>query len=300
MQNTPSLFARKLRDWRLTSGTHGRLTQEQLADRLGVSVEAVGKYERSLSFIRGDLEHRLAENLGWTRSEILACRADWQARQQGGTAGGYRLLDAALSETLFGGDWAAIGRAGTDLAKRAFGPLPPELSVCDDTLVPVYEAFPDHWGLVLKEDQLVGKWAVFFLTPEDEALFRSGRIVETDLTIDRFHRPLLPGTYFGYCPVLIVLPGHEAAATLLLSSFVQFLENLAAREVFLHGLGTISCTKGGEQLCRDLGMTRLCDYFVSPEYGVWTLPGEAIARSIFTRRSPRLAALYADMFPPAP
>jgi hypothetical protein len=46
-------------------------------------------------------------------------------------------------------------------------------------------------------------------------------------------------------------------------------------------------------------MTRLCDYFVSPEYGVWTLPGAAIARSIFTRRSPRLAALYADVFPDA-
>jgi transcriptional regulator with XRE-family HTH domain len=300
MQNTSSLFARKLRDWRLTSGTHGRLTQEQLADRLGVSIEAIGKYERSLSFIRGDLEHRLIENLGWTRSEVLACRADWQARQQGGKAGGYRLLDAALSEALFGGDWDAISRSGLDLAKEAFGPLPSELEVCDETLEPAYRAFPDNWELILHGDRPVGKWAVFFLTPEDETLFRAGQIVESELTIDRVHRPLLPGTYFGYCTELIVLPGHETAATLLLGSFVRFLENLAAREVFLHGLGTISCSPGGEQLCRDLGMTRLCDYFVSPEYGVWTLPGQAIARSIFTRRSPRLAALYADMFPPRP
>lgn len=299
MQNTPSLFARKLRDWRLTNGTHGRLTQEQLADRLGVSVEAIGKYERSLSFIRGDLEHRLSENLGWTRADILACRADWQARQNSSSADGYRVLDTVLSETLFDGDWARISRAGLDLAKEAFGPLPSEIEVRDETLEPAYRAFPDNWELILLGDRPVGKWAVFFLTPEDETLFRAGQIVESELTIDRVHRPLLPGTSFGYCTELIVLPGHEAAATLLLGSFVHFLENLAAREVFLHGLGTISCTKGGEQLCRDLGMTRLCDYFVSPAYGVWTLPGAAIARSVFGRRSPRLAALYAEMFPNA-
>ena len=60
MDNT-SLFARKLRAYRTSAGAHGRLTQEALAERLGVSVEAVGKYERSLSYIRGDLEPRLAD-----------------------------------------------------------------------------------------------------------------------------------------------------------------------------------------------------------------------------------------------
>jgi len=300
MPQAPSLFARKLRDWRLTSGTHGRMTQEQLAERLGVSVEAIGKYERSLSFIRGDLEQRLADQLGWTRSEILACRADWQARQQNGGTGGYRLLDARLVASVFNDDWAAVSDAAIALAHDSFGPLPPELEVCDTVLHTAYQTFRDHWGAVLHGDRLVAKWAVFFLRPEDEALFKSGQLVETELTADRMHRPLLPGTYYGYCPALIVRPGHEATASLLLSSFVQFLETLAAREIFLHGLGTISCSAGGAQICHDLGMTRLGDYFVSPDYGVWTLPGHAIASSIFGRRSPRLAAQYADLFPPAP
>ena len=78
-----SPFARHLRAWREATGQHGRMTQEGLADLLGVSVDAIGKYERSVSFIRGDLEHRLVERLGWSRDEVLACREDWLALQQG-------------------------------------------------------------------------------------------------------------------------------------------------------------------------------------------------------------------------
>lgn len=77
---------------------------------------------------------------------------------------------------------------------------------------------------------------------------------------------------------------------------MRFLESLAAREVFLHGIGSISVSPGGAQICRDLGMTRLGVHFLDPGYEVWELPGTAIARSIFARRSPTLRRRYAEAF----
>lgn len=105
MTRHPSLFARKLRNWRARNGEHGRVTQEALAETLDVSVDAIGKYERSVSFIRGDLEHRLSERLGWSRDEILACREDWEARHIGKAKTGYQVLDDAVVDEMFSGSW---------------------------------------------------------------------------------------------------------------------------------------------------------------------------------------------------
>lgn len=151
--------------------------------------------------------------------------------------------------------------------------------------------------MVLSGDEVVAKWSLPFLLPEDEVRFRDGVLLESALTADRLHRPLLPGSYYGYCPAVVVAPGHEAAAPLLLGSFVRFLETLARREVLLHGIGTISVSAAGAQLCRDLGLRRLCDHVLDPEFGCWELTGAEIARSIFARRSPLLRQAYAGAFP---
>ena len=92
MTEWTSLFARKLRAHRAGHGRHGRMTQEALAELLDVSVDAVSKYERSLSYIRGDLEHRLTERLGWGMEDVLACREDWEAGRSRPSGPSHRLL----------------------------------------------------------------------------------------------------------------------------------------------------------------------------------------------------------------
>lgn len=272
------------------------MTQEELAERLGVSVDAIGKYERSLSYIRGDLEHRLADALGWSRAEILACREDWDSRRGTEEHTAYRLLDDDAVQSLYGGSWRRASHESILLAIEEFGALPEELAANDRVFLPIYETYRDHWAVVMHGDRMVAKWTLPFLNTEDEALFRAGRLLETELSVDRFHRPILPGTYFGYSPAVVVRPGHESASMLLLSSFVAFLESLADRGVLLHGIGSISVSPGGAQICRDLGMTRIGTHFLDPEYGVWELPGAAIAGSIFARRSPKLRRRYAERF----
>lgn len=76
MKNWTSLFAQKLRSHRIGSGRHGRMTQEELAMILNVSVDAISKYERSLSYIRGDLEYQLQVSLQSLRlfRNPLLCR----------------------------------------------------------------------------------------------------------------------------------------------------------------------------------------------------------------------------------
>ena len=291
-----SLFARKLRAWRTREGDFGRVTQEGLAERLGVSVEAVSKYERSLSYIRGDLEPRLSERLGWSRETVLACREDWEVRSasENGTKRAYRLLDEQSVTEVFG-SWHEAAVASLRFAEAAFPDLPESFAPCHPTWTDFYETFTGNWGAVLSGDEIVAKWSLPFLLPEDEQAFREGRLLETDMTADRVRRAVLPGTYFGYCPALIVAPGHEAASAPLLASFIRFLEDLARRDILLHGIGTISVSVGGAQICRDLGMTKLGTHVTDDSYGIWELPGSAIPDSIFGRKSPFLARAYTGL-----
>ena len=296
---TETLFARRLRDFRSSAGEHGRLTQEQLAGMLGVSVDAIGKYERSLSYIRGDLEHRLSERLGWSREDVLACREDWEGRaRQAGRR--YRVMDNAAPDAIFGGSLEAAVAAHLAMATRVFGDLPAELEVNLEVFAGSMIAFPGNWMSVLEGENIAASWTVFFLLPQDVELFRLGALEERTLTADRLRQAILPGRYYGYCPGLFVAPGEEAVSHLLLQTFVDFLERMAQRGVVLDGIGTISVSAAGAQLCRDLGMTRFCDHALGELYGCWELPGAAIPVSIFGRRSRLLRRAYSEAFgPPA-
>lgn len=292
---TSTLFARRLRDFRSTRGAHGRLTQEQLAELLGVSVDAVSKYERSLSYIRGDLEHRLSERLGWSREDVIACREDWESRGAGPQSR-YRVMDNARPDPIFNGSLEAAISANLALATRLFRDLPEGLEVNLDVFEESMAAFPENWCLVLSGEEVTASWSLIFLLPQDVALFRGGRLDETGLTSDRLRRAILPGRYYGYCPGLVVAPGHEAASHLLFQSFVEFLEGLARRDVILAGIGTISVSDAGAQICRELGFERLCDHVLGAKFGCWELPGAAISGSIFGRRSKLVRTAYSDAF----
>lgn len=295
MSESQSLFARKLKEHRLLSGRHGRMTQEQLADMLEVSLEAVSKYERSLSFMRGDLEHRLVERLGWSQDAVLACREDWAARRSAEKPV-YRIMDDEAVDQHFGGCWRRASDEAVRISFAALGDLPDVLAAERSVYATITSTFRDMAACVLHDGAIVAQWVVLPLLPEDEANFRACRFDEQVLSVERVNRPILPGEYFGYCPALIVAPGHERATSLLMSSFVAHLEDLVARGVLYRGIGTVSCTAAGAQLCRHLGMERLGAY--EPVLGneVWELPGARIATSLFAQRSARVREAYGRAF----
>ncbi|MEO0783240.1 MAG: helix-turn-helix transcriptional regulator [Pseudomonadota bacterium] len=299
MATKQSLFAQKLKSWWTSHGENGRVTQEGLAEILGISVEAVSKYERSVSFIRGDLEHRLADRLGWPRSEIVACREDWELRAQSPDRAPYRVVDKEVVDDVFGGSWGKVVDAMNTMAGEQFAEIPGACPVDRDLFDRIYENFSNQWRAIECDGQIVAKWVLLTLFDEDEALFDAGQFDEDTLTLDRICQPILPGTYFGYSPALVVRPGHEGASTLLISSFTEHLEELADRGVLYHAIGAVAVSRGGERICQGLGMDDLGEYHACGTCvgcTMWRFSGAGIARSIFARRSALIRASYSAEF----
>ena len=294
MSDRMSLFARMLRAHRSGAGAtvQGRMTQEQLAERLCVSVEAVSKYERSLSYVRGDIEARLIEGLGWSAADVAACRQDWVAHHLRPRQAGYRLLSAEEAEREFGGSRAEVARAIMRLIEREMPEIPNGFGTDDDIWVPILTRFFNHGALVAQGAELVAHSGILFLDEEDSAHFRACAFDETAMSAERLVRPILPGAYYGYCPVVVIARGHEAAAPLLLRSVQRFLEDLAERGVVLEGLGAAAVSAEGRQLCRQMGFERLGPHRAARDCEVWELPGRAIPGSILGRRSPSMAEVY--------
>lgn len=296
MPEAASLFARKLRAYRARAGRHGRMTQEALAERLGLSTEAISKYERSQSFIRGDFEHRLIERLGWSAAEVAEARADWQGR--GAAAGGsaYRVhLGTRMLDAGYAG-YADVGRAITRLIEAELPEIAEGFAADDALWVPIISTFPMHGAIVHRGAALVAHWGLQFLDHGLRDRFRAGRFTEPDMALDRLQRPILPGRYFCYCPVVAIARGHEACAPLMLSSFLAFLRELAARDVFLEGIGAVAVTAEGRRFCRDLGFRRLCAHATAPGCEMWEMPGAALPGSVLLRGDPALAAAYRAEF----
>lgn len=294
MSESSSLFADKLRCFRARNGTHGRMTQEELADLLGLSVDAISKYERSLSFVRGDLEHRLTERLGWNRDEVVACREDWESREHKSQTD-YRVFREYDVATELGSiekaDIAvqALERAGAHEFPEGFSASAPiwREILRDGAMSGVY---------VTHNGQLAAHISLVFLNDTLEARFRRRHLVETEFSLDALRRPLLPGDYFGYCAGVYIANGQQKAALALLSGFIGILEDLAEREIFLRDLAAIAASPIGHQLCEDLNFQFTGKHVDHSGLEFWHLSGDRMSSSLFARRGRRLRQAYSDHF----
>ncbi|NOD65733.1 MULTISPECIES: helix-turn-helix domain-containing protein [unclassified Ruegeria] len=299
MKNWTSLFAQKLRSHRIGSGRHGRMTQEELAMILNVSVDAISKYERSLSYIRGDLEYQLQEKLGWSLEDVVACRADWEAGRPQHSGSAYRLLNNQEVLNEFGGSSSAVTEAVACMEVDHGDGLPSGFSAADTIWRDIQKSGLLSGPYVMLGSKIVGHVGLIFPKSDPEKRFFELLFDEAELTPDHLKRPLLPGDYFAYCPAIYVARGHENATRLLLSGFVSELEELLEREIFIREIGAISVNSLGTQLCEDLGLKFLGAHQRYTGFGVWTLHCSDIANSIVGRRSAKLRDAYLNTLPPS-
>ncbi|MES0824938.1 helix-turn-helix domain-containing protein [Ruegeria sp. SCP11] len=289
-----SIFADKLRSYRARNGKHGRMSQEQLAVLLGLSVDAISKYERSLSYIRGDLEHLLTEKLGWTRDEVVACREDWESRSSGAHAS-YRVLREHEVALEYGSiEFADAAVQALELASAH--EFPDGFSACDPIWSEILKDGAMSGVYVMVGDELAAHISLIFLDEDLEAKFRECRLIEAEFSLGALRRPVLPGDYFGYCAGVYIAHGHQKSALHLLNGFVKVLEDLVEREVYLKDLAAIAASPIGHQLCKDLNFQFIGLHHNAAGLEFWHLAGENIPNSLFARRSPMLEKAYADRF----
>lgn len=294
MTNCSSLLAKKLRSFRTHSGAHGRMTQEQLADLLGVSVDAISKYERSVSFMRGDLEHRLVEKLGWTRDEVIACRQDWETRAHA-SGPAYRVFrEFNVASEL--GSVEEADLAVQALEREGAHDFPDGFSASAPIWRDILRAGAMSGVYVTSNGVLGAHLSLVFLNDTLEARFRERCLVESEFTLDALRSPLLPGDYFGYCAGVYIAQGHQKAALSLLSGFVGVLEDLAEQEVFLRDLTAIAASPIGHQLCNDLNFRFIGPHVDGSGLEFWHFAGEEMQDSLFARRSPALQQAYSNHF----
>jgi len=294
MTTQPSLFAHKLKAHRARAGQHGRMTQEELADLLGVSVDAISKYERSLSYIRGDFEHRLTEALGWSHDEVIACREDWETvRKQSRET--YRLFREHDVIDEIDGTVSGVNAAILKLEESEGVDFPEGYSANDPIWDDILGGGTLAGAYVMHGKTLVGHTALLFPNEDLESQFHSGDLEESVFSRETLKRPILPGEYFAYCPAVYLARFHEAAARPLLTGFVSILEDLVDRDILLRGIGAIAITPTGRQLCKDLGLDHLGPHKVHPKFSFWYLPGKRIAQSLPGRRSAKICRAYGTL-----
>jgi len=289
-----SLFSQKLKEHRIRHGRNGRMTQEELAEELNVSVDAVSKYERSLSFIRGDLECRLTEVLGWSREDVIDCRRDWEASQSQPDRQSYRLVLNRDILSEFQGDPVSVSQAIAALEVDGENKIPEGFAADDPCWCELQRAGCVFGSYVMLGSRLVGHAGLMFPGAQIEKAFFDRKLEEGELKPSFFKRPILPGQYFAYCPEISLATGHEHAARLLLSGFVKLLEDFANQEVIIREIGALSINAMGRQLCEDLGLHYLGSHHSYSDFGVWTMSAHEIATSILGRRSPRLRMAYEE------
>lgn len=294
MTEWTSLFAEKLRAHRIGRGEHGRMTQEQLAAALDVSVEAISKYERSRSYIRGDLEHRLIDNLGWSMQDILACREDWEAARDKPSNTTYRLLLNREPLDFFDGSAEAFTQALATLEADDAQDWPDGFTVASPVWAEIQRGSLISGPVVMLGAEIVAHAAIIYPGQVLEKRFRDGVFNEGEIELDLLKRPILPGAYFAYCPAIYIAKGHEAAARLLLSGFVKVLEQLLEREIIIREIAAISVNGLGKQLCEDLGLIHLGKHKLYDAFDNWSFPRARIAASIIGRRSPKLKKAYEE------
>ena len=292
MTEWTSLFAQKLKAHRLGQGRHGRMTQGELAETLGVSLDAISKYERSLSFIRGDLEARLIDTLGWSREDVVACREDWEAGRRRQTGGTYRLVSEDACIAMFDGSYAACNAAIAALEYGDLETMPDGYSASAEGWVETARSGAVNSVYVFREKSMVAFFGLVFFGPDLEQRFRDSVLEDAEIRAYLLKRPILPGSYFGYCPALYIARGHEAAARLLLTGVVALFEELADRDILVEQITAISMSSLGRQLCSDLGFDFLGPHRNHPEFGMWSLPSSRIGSSLLGRRSAKLRLVY--------
>jgi transcriptional regulator with XRE-family HTH domain len=121
--------------------------------------------------------------------------------------------------------------------------------------LPVLEALPESWRLLVQGGAVVGNWHIVPLTPAAAERMRAGQLYDCQITLPDVETLDLPGRCDLLICAFVLDPAARTPETfrLLFDSLIDAIGRLAAREVFADRLLAATWTPASQLLCRRLG-----------------------------------------------
>ncbi|MGD0573217.1 MAG: hypothetical protein ABSB11_09380 [Sedimentisphaerales bacterium] len=133
---------------------------------------------------------------------------------------------------------------------------------------PVFMNQPDTWRLLInKPRSIVGYWHFAPLLPEDYAVAKRGRLLDSQITIDKVQFFGPPGFYDIYFSQICMHPSFRKlrSVQLLFKSIFQLIDDLSCRGIFVREICANAYTDVGHAVCRYFHLEYLCNHL---EHGV--------------------------------
>ena len=129
-----------------------------------------------------------------------------------------------------------------------------------DQWAPVFMNQPDTWRLLIGDnDSIVGYWHAVSLLPDVYKIAKSGRLIDSELTVDKVSLMDFEGKYDLYVVSVGLLEKYRTRKNkqLLAESFYDALDKLAQEEIYVREVIANAYSAEGVALCKSFGMTEI-------------------------------------------
>ncbi len=158
---------------------------------------------------------------------------------------------------------------------------------------PVFMTHPETWRLLTAgPEAIVGYWHWAPLFPSEYEQAKSGRLLDSMITVDTVQYFELPGIYDLYFVQICLLPEHRRPHTLqlLFHTILDVLDQLSQESIVIREITANAYTPAGEALCKSFRMLPVCPHL---EHGtIYTAPIRDILKHVLAQQRMPLQRLY--------
>lgn len=197
-------------------------------------------------------------------------------------------------------DLKAIGMSPEDLVKSLikldYDSMPGLVEEDEGTLpqwTPIFSHQPYTWRILLDpRNNIIGYWHIVPLFDDDYHEVKSGKMYENEISEEKINSFDLPGHYKAYFRSIAMKEEYRGteAVHLLVSSFLDVIEKLADRNIFVDEICANAYTPEGKALCKKFEMTYLGEH--TPKGSLFFRDMSSLPNTLFVNEHPDLVQMY--------
>lgn len=269
-----SLLATVINDYIKSRG----ITIGYFAEQVGASHNTVTRWLQGKHWPQEHIK-AIQRVLALSENQFLLIAQDWRLNGHGQPK--YRVAGSQYVSQQFGGSYQKFVEAVLSMERNAFMDIPRSLAGAPDKWAPIFRATTDLWRVIVRDDTIVGIWQFIGMLDEYVDDLKAGRLAEDEISIDMLHFTHLPGRYRIYSPAIAIHSDDLNPATrrLIYNSILQVVRESAADGIFFSEFVAVAASPQGEQLCKDVGMSRHGSYESDATASIYALHASNLNRS---------------------